>query len=278
MPDDVDGLVDTTGTPDPNDSGGNGPDDTSGNPAWNDLLNEIPQSLHHIVTPHLTKWDQGVQQKFQQIQQQNSNYEPYKDFVDNKVDPQAIQQALAVMGMINEKPDQFYKEMQTFYKDDPRFAPDPNTSQGVPEVDPTQQQQNQQQQPQFNIETDPRFQQMQQQQEIIANFLSSQVTQQQAQQEDAALDKEMKTLETKYGQYDEDYVLGLAQSGIGLEQAVQRYKQVEAKFRSSGVPGSNFPPVVSPNGGVPSTAIDPKTLSRQDTKSLIASYLATQNQ
>jgi hypothetical protein len=247
------------------------------NPAWNDLLNEIPSSLHHVVTPHLTKWDQGIQQKFQQIQQDTSVYEPYKDFVDNKVDPQSIQQALAVMGMLNDKPEQFFQEMQNFYSDDPRFKgilkPE---GQGQQEFDLGEDQQKQQQQ--YNLESDPRFQQLTQQQEIIANFLSTQVQQQEQAKEDAALDAELTAMTQKFGEFDEDYVLGLVSSGIDLDKAVQRYKNIEAKFRQAPLPGSNLPPVVNPGGGVPSTAINPADLSSQDTKNLIASYLASQAQ
>lgn len=245
------------------------------NPAWNDLLNEIPSSLHHVVTPHLTKWDQGIQQKFQQIQQDSSVYEPYKDFIDNRVDPQAIQQALAVMGMLNDKPEQFFQEMQNFYSDDPRFKDILKAEgQGQQEYDLSEDQ-NQQQ---FNLESDPRFQQLTQQQEIIANFLASQVQSQEQAQEDEALDTELNSLKQEFGEFDEDYVLGLASSGIDLKQAVQRFKSMESKFRQAPLPGSSLPPVVSPGGGVPSTAIDPAALSSQETKNLIASYLAAQAQ
>jgi hypothetical protein len=264
------GPVDNTGTEQVDTGTEN---DTGGNPAWNDLLSQIPDNLHHLVTPHLQKWDQGVQQRFSQLQKEQSGYAPYKDFVEQGVDPQAIQQALAVMSMINDKPDQFYNEMQTYYKDDPRFQQQSSDQgQQEPEVDLGGEP------PKFNIEDDPRFQQMQQQQEIIANFLGNQVTEQQNAQEDAALDQEMKALETKHGAYDEDYVLGLAQAGVPLEDAVLRYQGLVGKVRNAPTPGSNFPPVVTPGGGVPSTAIDPAGLTNKETRELIASFLATQNE
>jgi len=269
MADEIEGLP-NTGEP----SGDTGVDtdtggDTGGNPAWKELLDSVPDSLHHVITPHLQKWDQGVQGRFQKLQQDNSVYEPYKEFVDQGVDPQSIQQAMAVMAMINDNPDQFYKEMQSFYKDDPRFAQQQD-SQGQPESVELGEQQ-----PQFDLENDPRFQTLAQQQEIIAGFLANQVADQEATQADAALDQEIKTLETKYGSFDEEYVFGLANAGVDLEVAVQRYQNLVTRARNP-VPGSNLPNVVAPGGGVPSTAVDVGKMDRKSTRALIQDFLSTQ--
>lgn len=247
---------------------------SAGNPNWDEMLSQIPDSFHHLITPHLTKWDQGVQQRFQQIQQDNSGYAPYKDIMEQGVDPQAIQQAMSVMGMLNDKPDQFFREMQTFYKDDPRFAQS-DVSQGQQEYDLSEEDQ---QPSQYNIETDPRFIEMKNNQDIMANFLSNQVQEKENAAEDAALDNEMTALTQKYGEYDQEYVLGLAQGGVDLEVAVQRYHAMVNGIRTAPTPGSNLPRVVTPGGGVPSTAIDPAAMNNSDTKSLVASYLATLNQ
>ena len=267
MADEVEGLVNTGEDAGQVEDTGTGNEE--GNPAWKDLLSAVPDSLHHVITPHLQKWDQGVQNRFQQLQQDNSVYEPYKEFVDQGVAPQDIQQAMAVMAMINDNPDQFYKEMQSFYKDDPRFAQQ-DTSQGQQEsLDLGEQQK------QFDLSQDPNFQTIARQQEIIAQFLSGQVQDGEAQQADIALDKELAGLTTKYGQFDEDYVLGLANGGVDLEVAVQRYQNVISRTRTP-VPGSNLPTVVTPGGGIPSTAIDVAKIDRKGTRQLIADYLATQ--
>ena len=247
-------------------------DDNGGNPAWKDLLDSVPDSLHHVITPHLQKWDKSVENRFQQLQQNSSVYEPYKEFVDQGVDPQSIQQAMAVMSMINDNPDQFFREMQTFYKDDPRFAQQQDNSQGQTEsLDLGDQQQQQQ----YNLENDPRFQTISQQQEIIANFLAGQVADQEAQQADSALDAEVKALQTKYGDFDEEYVFGLANAGVDIEVAVQRYQNLVTRSRNP-VPGKNLPNVVAPGGGIPSTAVDIGKMDRKDTRALIADFLSTQ--
>lgn len=269
MPDEVEGLVNTGETGTETSSEDTSSEETGGNPAWKDLLASVPDSLHHVITPHLQKWDQGVQSRFQQLQQDNSVYEPYKELIDNQVDPQSIQQAMAVMAMINDNPDQFFKEMQTFYKDDPRFAQQQENSQGQESVDLGEQGQ------QFDLESDPRFQTIAQQQEIIAQYLAGQVADQEASQADVDLDTEIKALETKYGAFDEEFVFGLANAGVDLEVAVQRYQNLVTRSRNP-VPGSNLPNVVAPGGGVPSTATDISKLDRKGTRALIQDFLSTQ--
>lgn len=247
-----------------------GEEDAGGNPAWKDLLANVPDSLHHVITPHLQKWDKSVENRFQKLQQDSSVYEPYKEFVDQGVDPQSIQQAMAVMSMINDNPDQFFREMQTFYKDDPRFAQQQENSQGQTEsLDLGEQQ------PQFDLESDPRFQTIAQQQEIIAQFLAGQVAEQEQSEADAALDQEVKGLQEKYGAFDEEFVFGLANAGVDIEVAVQRYQNLISKARNP-VPGSNLPNVVSPGGGVPSTAVDVGEMDRKSTRALIQDFLSTQ--
>jgi len=114
-----------------------------------------------------------------------------------------------------------------------------------------------------------------QQQEIIAGFLANQVADQEATQADAALDQEIKTLETKYGSFDEEYVFGLANAGVDLEVAVQRYQNLVTRARNP-VPGSNLPNVVAPGGGVPSTAVNVGKMDRKSTRALIQDFLSTQ--
>src|SRR5678815_523547 len=91
--------VEETSAPVGNDSAQG--ESTGGNPAWQDILNVLPDSLHSTVKPALEKWDQGVQQRFQTV---HSQYEPFKPFLDSGVDPQNINYALAILDKIENDP------------------------------------------------------------------------------------------------------------------------------------------------------------------------------
>ena len=72
-----------------------------GHPAWQEILDVLPDSLHSVVRPTLEKWDKGVEERFNTFHQQ---YDPYKEFVENEVDPLLIQQAMGVLQKLNEDP------------------------------------------------------------------------------------------------------------------------------------------------------------------------------
>lgn len=271
--------VDTSGqsfVPSTGDSS-NATDSNGINPAWNDLLGALPDSLHSQVIPHLKSWDTGVQTKFQQVQ---SQYAPYKDIV-GQVAPEDIQSALDVMRALNEDPQGFYSSMGEYYNLTPAQQAqaqqaNANSGQGQPDeydlsdIEPDGSN--------FDLEKDPRFQQLSQQQQVIAEFLSSQAEAAQAQKEDAELETALTSLKEKHGEFDEQYVLGLASNGVGLEDAVTRYVEMVNKIRSTPSPGANLPPVVTPGGGVPSTSVNPAELDKKGTQSLVMSILQNANQ
>ena len=79
-----------------------GAEDTTGSdqkvhPAYEKLLAEIPQAWHDKVIPHLQEQDRAVQQQLEK-------YTPYKEYVDNGVDPAFIQQSIQLAQAIAEDP------------------------------------------------------------------------------------------------------------------------------------------------------------------------------
>lgn len=251
-----------------------------GNPAWQELYGVLPESLKPVVDPVLQKWEQGNQQKIQQYAEQQKAYEPYKDFVENNIPAESIQQALAVMQMIDQNPQEFLQQMQTFYG-----------LQEQPNVNQQQQQPNTQQQPNnepqgndysfdeqpFDLESDPRFKQIKEQQDIMANFLAMQAQQEQQAKEDAQLEADLTSLREKYGDYDEDYVLGIAMNGGELEDAVKKYKALEESIRTKPAADANLPNILTPGGGVPSENVNPADWTDQQRKAHVMNLLAQAN-
>lgn len=250
--------------------GGTDESTSGGNPAWTELYGVLPDSLHTVVSPVLEKWEQGTQQKFQQYAEQVKQYEPYQGFVEQGVAPDQIEQALAMAQLIDSDPKGFMQQMQAFFGGDEQQQP--NQQQG-------QQQSNDNfvgtfdEQP-FDIENDPRFQQLKQNQDQIAAFLAQQVEAEQAQQADSYLDNELNSLSQKYGEFDEEFVLGLATNGVPLEDAVQRYQSLVERVRTTPAPDAGLPNIMSPGGGLPSEQINPADMSDAQRKQYVMNVLA----
>lgn len=66
-------------------------------PAYDKLLAEIPQAWHEKVIPHLQEQDRSFQQQLEK-------YTPYKEYVDNGVDPAYIEQSIQIAQAIAEDP------------------------------------------------------------------------------------------------------------------------------------------------------------------------------
>lgn len=75
------------------------------NPAWDPILELIPEQLHEKVIPHLSKTDKHVQE----LQQK---YAPYKSFVDNGINPEALQASFELGQAISANPRAVYDQMR----------------------------------------------------------------------------------------------------------------------------------------------------------------------
>ncbi|HEX4851719.1 MAG TPA: hypothetical protein VFV08_12965, partial [Puia sp.] len=126
---------------------------------------------------------------------------------------------------------------------------------------------------QWDITQDPRFQELQQHQDILAQYIANQVQTQQEQAEDQELDGLLDQLRQQYGDYDEQYVVTLAASGMHPEQAVQQYQQMVNNIRSQPRMDAGLPNIVSPSNGMPSEQIDVANLKDADRKKLVQNIL-----
>lgn len=249
------------------------------NPAWNELLGIMPTQLHPQLIPYLQKWDQGVQSLVQKV---HSQYEPYKQFVDAQVDPQNIQYALQIMEHLNNNPRQIWDAMGQHYgwigeqgQPEPQAAQQQNFTENYDDLG-------------IGTEEDPRIAQMAEQlelmrQAIVADWEQKQQQAQQQQlieqqqQEDQALEQELTSLREKYGDYDEQYVLGLMGAGMEAEKAVQQYQQLTQQILQNR-PGNFAPTVLSGKGGIPSTAVDRRNMTGEQRRALVANMLAAAKQ
>lgn len=66
-------------------------------PAHEKLLAELPEAWHSKVTPHLQEWDRNVQQQLEK-------FSPYKQFVDDGVDPDYLNKSVQLAQAIAQDP------------------------------------------------------------------------------------------------------------------------------------------------------------------------------
>src|SRR5689334_15153195 len=92
-----------------------GPSQAQGgiNPAFNPLLQELPQDLHEKILPHLKSWDEGVNNKLRSVQQQ---YEPWKNIIGAGVDPDTAQAGINMINMLEQNPKLLYDALRDYYK------------------------------------------------------------------------------------------------------------------------------------------------------------------
>lgn len=259
-PDDV---VDVQGITDPE------PDNSPGqNPAWNDVLGVIPEQFHSVITPHFQKWDQSAQERIEKANQTAAQYEPYKAFIEHGIDPEELQNGLRLMYEINNDPQKVWSALGEAYN----LAKDAgnNTAEEPDDDDDSDPAQ-----PNYQ---DPRFDQLQQGIELVSQIVLKEQQDKANAQADAELDRELKSLKEKHGDYDENYVLALMRNGATGEEAVQAFTEMRNSLLQNN-PRPFAPTVMGNSGGgsgVPSQAIDPKTLTSKGTRDLVAQMLAAE--
>lgn len=227
------------------------------NPAWSDLLKEIPEGFKNVITPHLKKWDQGVNDRFQQkaqelqqLQQQIEQYKPYQQFVERRMPPQQIAAAMVILDELNRDPRALYQRIAEHYgfnesqqdPDDGTYDPDAEGQQ----IDPAVAQQ---------------MQALQQQQQQMHQFISQQQQAQIEQQARQEVDQEFDAVIEKYNLTDPHDRREVAQRAVLIAQtdpnaqnvfetAYRQYDQFKRDLyaRMNNRPAPN---VVSPGGSVP---------------------------
>ena len=238
-----------------------------GNPAWQELYAVLPDSLHSLVAPVLEKWETGTNEQFTKHAEQVKSWEPYQQFIDNNVDPEQMSQAMSVAQLIDSDPKAFMAQMQAFFGDE---TPAPEQQQQSNSGDSFEEEQ-------YDFGNDPRFKQIQSQQDTIAGYLANQVEAAEATRNDTLLSNDIDRLTEKYGDFDQNYVFGLALNGVDLEVGVKQYFDLVESIRSRPAPDANLPNILSPGGGMPSEQMNPADMDDSQRKALVMSILAQAN-
>jgi len=236
------------------------------NPAWNPLLEQLPSSLHGMVTPHLTKWDQGVQQMVQKV---HSEYEPWKPFKENNLDPNTLYQSWQAIQNLEADPQGFVQAVIQHYGLQNLLAAEQGqqpaaTNEGEQDLVP------------FDVTQDPEFQRVTGMTEQMAQLLLAQHQQQQEAAADQQVESDLQAAKAKHGDFNEEFVLQrMYATGEDMDTAVAKYKELTNQILTqSRNPSAGAPIVMGSGGGTPSTATPVGNLSDKDRRAMIAQVLA----
>lgn len=233
------------------------------NPAWNDMLAELPQEYHEKVKPHLQKWDQNFTTKVGKVQQQ---YQPWNEIISN-ADPETTKFALQMMNALETDPKVVYKAIGDFYKDQLGDLVQPNpAAQGQNEPNNVQDEK-----PWMND-----FQQLRSENEMLARIIQQGRQAEQNAAADAQLDTDLKTAQGKHGAFDEQYVLGLimANPKLSVDQAVTTWKQSVQSYAQQMGFGGPKPFFMGGGSNIPGQGVDVKKLDEKGTKDVVVQMLS----
>lgn len=243
------------------------PEELKLNPAWNELLGQLPSNYHQAITPHLKKWDQNYNDGIQKV---HSQYEAWKPFVENQVQPDEVNNALLVWQSMNDDPTKFIETLMDYYKYTPQGGQGQNPQQpqlqtgeedeGIP----------------FDVTQHPEFQRLQQ----IVETLGQANLQQYEQQVEVQMEQEVAQMfadaKQRHGEFDEAYVaqLLMINEGMSIDDAVAAYQShVQGIIQNYRSPGQQAPVLMGGGGGVPSSATRASGMSGKDRRALIVQTL-----
>lgn len=258
------------------DEGGAVENQPADNPAWADFLGGFPESMHPMVKEHLSKWDEGINQRIQSVHSEYADFKPYRDA---GITPDVLNQAYGIYQAVNDDPRKVWEALNEAYG----F----NAQGGSPSVNPQQGQVN----PQPNQPTgdeygigeggqlNPEVERLKAMTENMAQILIKQEEERRVAAEDAQLSQHLKAAHDKFGNFDETFVLSYVQMGKSMEDAVKAYQGIVNDIRS----GDNRPAAPITIGGrgsapLPSQQIDPASLNPVETRSLVANLMKAANQ
>ncbi len=82
--------------------------EAKGNPAWDELYNVLPKSLHGMVEPVISKWQAGVDSQFEK-------FSPYRKFAESGVSADVIEASMELARQVTSNPKAVYDELAERY-------------------------------------------------------------------------------------------------------------------------------------------------------------------
>lgn len=158
---------------------------TGDNPAWNPMLEILPEEFHPQIKPFLSKQDAYIQKV-------QSQYAPYKPLVDNNIPIENIQRAIQLAQVLNSDPRAIYDELGRRFN----FSDQGHEEQNSEEPENSEEND---QETDYDPLNDPRMQPFLQQQQQMAQWFEAQKTAELEAEENARIDREFNEVEKLHG-------------------------------------------------------------------------------
>lgn len=238
------------------------------NPAWQPVLELLPEQFHTVVTPHFQKWDKEAQSRIETANNSLKEFEAYKPLLEHGITFDEVSNGLRLAYELNNNPENVYNALVEAYK----FGQQPQDNAPASGNEESEEDD-------LIAKLPPEIKaQLGQQGDLLQTVAQIVLNDAQAKQQataDKELDDELNAAREKFGEYDEKWVLSLMQaSNISAEEAVQEF----VNFKQSLAPKPFAPTLLGGStgggAGIPSNAIDPTKLSGKETRNLVVEMLA----
>jgi hypothetical protein len=252
-----------------------------GDKPYQNYLNEFPEALRPQVEPIFDKWDTDMNNRFKDIHEQ---YEPYKTFVDNNVDPDYLQAGVGLLEQVNNDPQKVFtalaNHLQTQGVDLSQLV---QGFGGTPSQQQTTDTSEYGDVPAALIE---KLEKANKLAETNAAAFVQYVERENAQREQSTKEQEeqraMQELSDHLDKvapadkYHRPFILAYLAQGSSVDQAVNEYNSwYQGQVGGSG--NVSAPRVAPGGGGLPSSQIDTAKMGSQDTKNMVVEFLKRAN-
>lgn len=266
-----------------------------GHPAWQEILEVIPEDLRPVIEPKLKEWDQGVNGKLQAVRSEYEPLETYKPLVENNVSLDYVQKALWLAHELENNPEGLVRQAIDHYGLDSVLAAQTSSSDPAGN-DEDDDEDDENDFGDFDITNHPQFKAMQKQAEELEKWRREQQEAQETEQAKSALEK---TLDDLHNQYDIDgpdgnkipgfdnlYVAALMAQGVEPEDAIKSYNDTvnERARMLAGIQQDNEtpPPVVmggdgNTGSGIPNEPVNMHTMKDNDVSDLVQQIIDQSN-
>ena len=248
-----------------------GPEENSGiNPAWEPIREKLGDAAFQLIQPELGKWDQGVNKRFETL---NEQFAPYKELGT----PEELSNYRSIVEQMDSNPEAMYEALGTFLQENGRMPSKAEAQDIADEIDEEE-----------SSPVDPRIDELAKGQEQIRQFLEQQQEAEIQAQAESELNQEISELEAQ-GKYSKDDMQEIIRTAaflssqsdkiVPLSVAAEQFDALRERILTQPRPGDSAPRLLPTSGGNASS-LQNKTMgqmSRNETQDLIAAVLSQGN-
>jgi len=228
------------------------------NPSWSEFFSVVPQEYHEKVTPVLKSWEDRRAEELTKVQ---SEWEDWKQFKDKRFTPEDVNWGLTLAQSLAQDPRKLWETVGSHYNFTSTPDSDEDSADSTADADP------------YAL----KFKEFESKLDQVAQAIVASHRTDQLKQAEMELDKELNAARNKHGDFDEEYVVTMMQTGMTADNAAAKYKAlVESAAKQFKPP----PPMMlgGGGGGVPGSGQpDPRKMTPQERRKLTVDILNAAN-